>query len=207
MGLFLQSMVTRNIRLQQKVFLTDGEFESVAGEDITKVIHALHNHECARRTCEVCGGGCCKNIGCGFYSGMFEFCPIYEFRPAKCRFFFCPQILECNSLDQTIRELLDKRVKKLSDIAQPGLIEAIFADAIRGYGQKLSLTGLEVEEQARHIVEAMEEWHCGLPRMSHHVSGESLEKQVDIQPSGLDTAREHLRTLVAEYREALHGHF
>ena len=166
--------------MSQDVFLTDSEFESIAGRDIIKALRALISHEHTRRACAACHGKCCDGIGCGFYSTRFDCCPIFEYRPAKCRLFFCPQVLEHKSLDQETRELLNMQVQKLSDIVKPGSAGAIFSDAPASEGCEASLTGLEVEMEAKRVVESMER---GL---------------VDS-----DTAREQLRALAAKYRSSI----
>jgi hypothetical protein len=166
--------------LSQNVFLTNREFESIAGRDIIKALRALTSHEHTQQACDACHGKCCEDIGCGFYSTSFDCCPIFEYRPAKCRLFFCPQILEHESLDQETRDLLDTQVQKLSDIVKPGSAGAVFGDAPASDGNERSLTGLEVEIEAKTVVEAMER-----------------------ELMDLNTARDQLRALVAQYRSSI----
>ena len=166
--------------LSQKVFLTDSEFDDIAGRDIVKALQALTSDEHTQRACAACHGKCCADIGCGFYSTKFDCCPIFEYRPAKCRLFFCSQVLEHESLDGETRELLDMQVQKLSDIVKPGSAGAVFGDAPASEGCERSLTGLEVEIEAKRAVEAME---SGL-----------------VDPN---TARDQLRALVAKYHSSI----
>ena len=165
--------------LSQNVFLTDSEFESIIERDIIKALRALTSHEGTQQACAACHGKCCKDIGCGFYSAKFDCCPIFEYRPAKCRLFFCPQVLEHESLDGETRELLDKQVQRLSEIIKSGFADAVFGDASASDGNEHSLTGLEVEIEAKRVVKAME------------------RELVDS-----DTAREQLRALVAKHRSS-----
>lgn len=165
--------------LSQNVFLTDSEFESILERDIIKALRALTNREDTQQACAACHGKCCEDIGCGFYSTKFDCCPIFEYRPAKCRLFFCSQVIEHESLDGETRELLDMQVQKLSDIVKPGSAGAVFGDAPASDGNERSLTGLEVETEAKGVVEAME------------------RELVDS-----DMAREQLRALVAQYRSS-----
>ena len=165
--------------LSQNVFLTDSEFERIIERDIVKALRALTFHEVTQQACAACHGKCCEDIGCGFYSTRFDCCPIFEYRPAKCRLFFCSQVLEHESLDEETRELLDMQVQKLSEIIKSGFTDAVFGDAPSSKGCEASLTGLEVEMEAKRVVEAME--------------------------SGLvdsNTARDRLRSLVAKYRSS-----
>ena len=176
-NLFRSHLSIQESNLSQNVFLTDSEFESIAGRDIIKALRALTDHEFTQQACAACHGKCCTDIGCGFYSTRFDCCPIFEYRPAKCRLFFCPQVLEHESLDEETRELLNIQVQKLSDIVKLGSADAVFGDAPARDRNERSLTGLEVEIEAKRVVEAMER--------------ELLDS---------DTARDRLTALVVSYR-------
>lgn len=166
--------------LSQKVFLTDSEYESIIERAIIKALRALTNCEYIQQACASCHGKCCGDIGCGFYSIKFDCCPIFEYRPAKCRLFFCPEVLDHESLDEETRELLDMQVQRLSDIVKLGSAGAVFGDAPASDKTERSLTGLDVEMEAKTVVEAMER-----------------------ELMDLNTAREQLRALVAKYRSSI----
>ena len=143
--------------MNHQIFLTDDEFESSAEEDLLLAVRLLVSNERTRGACAACHGRCCKDIGCGFYSDRFDFCPIYQCRPAKCRVFFCSLILDDDSLDPTIVELLNKQVK-VSEVIKPDFIDPILGDPALIQG----VTGSTVEIEARSIVQAMERGELGL---------------------------------------------
>ena len=162
--------------MKQNMFLTDNEFEGIVGKEVIAAIEILSRF--VSQECLKCNGQCCKDIGCGFYSSKFECCPIFEYRPAKCRFYFCRDILESDSLDTTARQILDTEVKHLSEIVNSEFLHLIFCDSTIKLGQKRWLTSLELEEKAYSIVEALET--------------ENLDR---------DLAKEQLTNLVLAYRE------
>jgi len=140
--------------MNRRSFLTDSEFESIAGIEAIKIIHDLGEY--AEPVCKACGGKCCREIGCGFYSPKFEFCPIFDLRPAKCRFYHCRTVTESDDLDSETRNALNKNARRLSDIIGADLLELVFSDPPTKTGPKRWLTGLEMEEQAHNIVQAFE---------------------------------------------------
>ena len=76
-------------------FLSDQDFEEFFGSDIARVARILGQY--ADAVCPQCGGKCCRFIRCRFYSPEFGCCPIHEYRPAKCRLYFCSEITSQNA--------------------------------------------------------------------------------------------------------------
>ncbi|MDY6834310.1 MAG: hypothetical protein SVY53_05850 [Chloroflexota bacterium] len=140
--------------MNRRSFLTDSEFESIAGVEAIKLIHDLGKY--AEPICKACGGKCCREIGCGFYSPKFEFCPVFDLRPAKCRFYHCRAVTESETLDPETRNALNKNARRLSDIIEADLLELVFSDPPTKPGPKRWLTGLAIEEKAHNIVQAFE---------------------------------------------------
>lgn len=94
-----------------KIFLTDSDFESIFGEEVARIVRTIGN--ASGDKCSACGGKCCREIQCGFFSEKFSLCPIYEIRPRECRYHFCHEILNSISLNEEDRELLNKPIKDL----------------------------------------------------------------------------------------------
>jgi len=94
-----------------RIFLTDSDFEAIFGPDISGIVRALG--EFGNQKCSSCGGKCCREIGCRFYSEKFSFCPIYAIRPRECRYHFCHDILNNAPLDQNAKALINKPIKDL----------------------------------------------------------------------------------------------
>lgn len=94
-----------------KIFITDSDFESIFGEEVTRIVRNIGYASGER--CLACGGKCCREIGCGLFSEKFSLCPIYEIRPRECRYHFCHEILSSVPLDEKDRELLSKPIKDL----------------------------------------------------------------------------------------------
>lgn len=153
--------------MKQNMFLTNSEFEEIVGEKVIEAIDILSRH--VGEACASCNGQCCKNIGCGFYSSKLSRCPIFQYRPAKCRFYFCRDILESESLSLQEREVLDTCVRDVSEIIKSEFLGLIFSDPPIRLGQKRWLTSLELEEKAYSIIEALErgdlESHCAQEKL------------------------------------------
>jgi len=94
-----------------KIFLTQDEFERIAGEDLSRVIGLLS--DTGKSLCSRCKGECCVVIGCELYSEKFRVCPILEIRPRECRFHFCHRVLEEALLSPDDREVFEKPIKDL----------------------------------------------------------------------------------------------
>jgi hypothetical protein len=163
--------------MKKRIFFTDDEFKEIFTEEVIKATRALDKY--AKWICRTCGGKCCKAIWCGFYSEKFDSCPIYEYRPLKCRLYYCKEITENEDLTLEEKELLDKRVKNLSETIKSRGIEIFFESPVK-IGQKRWLTSLEMEEDAYKIVQAFEK-------------GEINQ----------ETAKDSLKSLVRRYREGL----
>jgi hypothetical protein len=101
-----------------RVFLTDSEFDAAFGAQAADATRMLSKH--AATICRDCGGECCRRISCEFYSDRFSTCPIFEYRPAKCRLYFCERILENEALSKREREILDQPARELSDALKRG---------------------------------------------------------------------------------------
>ncbi|MDI6806245.1 MAG: hypothetical protein QMD14_00305 [Candidatus Aenigmarchaeota archaeon] len=140
--------------LRKYIFLTDNEFEVLFGAEVIKATKILDKY--AEQMCKDCGGECCKRIGCGFYSAQFDSCPIYEYRPAKCRLYYCEKIIENKLLSQEKRELLYKSVKNLSEILEYSWGLEIFFEPPIKLDQKDWLSTLGIEKDIRKIVQASE---------------------------------------------------
>ncbi|MCD6567312.1 MAG: hypothetical protein J7K94_01035 [Dehalococcoidia bacterium] len=96
---------------KSRIFLTDADFAELFGPEIARITRALG--KVAEEKCPACGGKCCVDIGCGLYSEKFSCCPIYEIRPRECRYHFCWEISNAETLSQEDREVLDKPVENL----------------------------------------------------------------------------------------------
>ena len=136
-----------------KIFLTDSDFESIFGEEVTRIIRTIGY--LSGEKCSTCGGKCCREIGCGFFSEKFSFCPIYEIRPRECRYHFCHEILNNVSLDEKDRELLNKPIKDLLSNKGVGITELFplfpnFMIDVEG------LTLLGIKEKVDRVMEAFD---------------------------------------------------
>ena len=100
----------KNWRSAHYPFMTDEEFKSVFGEEIVRLVTFLD--EASAKDCQECGGACCQRIKCGMFSSKFEKCPIYHYRPPKCRLYYCGKILietEVNRIAERLTQLLEER--------------------------------------------------------------------------------------------------
>jgi hypothetical protein len=94
-----------------RIFITDAEFEELFGPQIARITRALG--EIAAEKCPACGGRCCQDIGCGLYLKKFTCCPIYDIRPRECRYHFCHEISNAETLGPEERKILDGPVENL----------------------------------------------------------------------------------------------
>jgi hypothetical protein len=137
-----------------RVFLTDSEFEAAFGAQAAEATRMLSQH--AAVVCRECGGECCRRIKCEFYSVLFGSCPIFEYRPAKCRLYFCERILENEALSERERHILNQPARELSDALKRGWGIGIFIEPPVRVGDKSWLTGLGIEVQVTEITDSLE---------------------------------------------------
>lgn len=136
-----------------KVFLTDSDFEAIFGSEIAGIVRSLG--EFGEEKCSACKGKCCREIGCGFYSEKFSFCPIYEIRPRECRYHFCHEILNNAPLDQKAKELLNKPIKDLLGSQKDKIIE-LFPLFPNFMVDSEGLTLLGIKQQVDDVLKALE---------------------------------------------------
>jgi len=140
--------------LRRHIFITDSEFEALFGAQIAKARRVLDQY--AGEICAACGGECCERTGCGFHSVRFDCCPIYEWRPAKCRLYHCERVLESELLNQQERQLLGERAMNLSRILSYSCgFEILLQPPIR-IVEKDWLVTLGLQEQVNGTVRAFE---------------------------------------------------
>jgi hypothetical protein len=142
-----------------RVFLTDSEFEAAFGAQAAEATRMLSQH--AAVVCRECGGECCRRIKCEFYSVLFGSCPIFEYRPAKCRLYFCERILENEALSERERHILNQPARELSDALKRGWGIGIFIEPPVRVGDKSWLTGLGIEVQVTEITDSLETGRLG----------------------------------------------
>ena len=126
--------------------MTDKEFETIFGEDIAGAARILDQY--ANRVCQTCGGECCRRIGCEFYSPRFKACPIYEFRPAKCRLYYCSKIASEGEDPETAGEL--------TEVIRDSLTQALFLDAPAIILVYDWIRDMGIEEEVRQTIQALE---------------------------------------------------
>jgi hypothetical protein len=136
------------------VFLTDAEYEAAFGPQAAEATRMLSQH--ATTVCRDCGGECCRRIKCEFHSDRFSTCPIFEYRPAKCRLYFCEKILENEALSERERHILNQPARELSDALKRGWGIGIFIEPPVRVGDKSWLTGLGIEVQVTEIIDSLE---------------------------------------------------
>ena len=137
-----------------KIFYTDAEFEAVFGPQAAEAARMLSKH--AATVCRDCGGECCRRIKCEFYSDRFSTCPIFEYRPAKCRLYFCERILENETLSKREREILDQPARELSDALKRGWGTGIFIEPPVKVGDKSWLTSLGIDAEVAEVIGSLE---------------------------------------------------
>ncbi len=138
---------------QASVFLTDAEFEAVFGTQAAEATRMLSKH--AATVCRDCGGECCRRIKCEFYSDRFSVCPIFEFRPAKCRLYFCERILENEALSDIERDILNQPAMELSEALKRGWGIGIFIEPPVKVGDKSWLTSIGIEAEVNEIIDSL----------------------------------------------------
>jgi len=136
-----------------KIFLTESDFEAIFGGEITGVVRTLG--EFGSNRCLSCGGRCCREIGCAFYSEKFSFCPIYEIRPRECRYHFCHEILNNAPLGQEARELLNRPIKDLMG-SEKGKLAELFPAFPHFMVDSNGLTLLGIKEKVDSTMNAFE---------------------------------------------------
>jgi len=142
-----------------RVFLTDSEFDAAFGAQASEATRMLSRH--ATTVCRECGGECCRRIKCEFYSEQFGSCPIFEYRPAKCRLYFCERILENEALSERERMVINQPARELSDALKRGWGIGIFIDPPVRVGDESWLTGLGIEAQVTEIVRSLDNGGIG----------------------------------------------
>jgi len=137
-----------------QVFYADAEFEAAFGKQATAAVRMLSKY--AEGICRDCGGECCRRIKCEFYCDRFPTCPIFEYRPAKCRLYFCERILENEALSKEEREILNKPAVELSEALRRGWGLGIFIEPPLRVGEKSWLTGLGIDTEVAAAIDLLE---------------------------------------------------
>ncbi len=137
-----------------KIFYTDSEFEAAFGAQAAEATCMLTKY--AATVCRDCGGECCRRIKCEFYSNRFSTCPIFEYRPAKCRLYFCERILENKALTERERDMLNKPAVELSEALRRGWGIGIFIEPPVRVGDKSWLTSLGIEAGVAKVIRSLE---------------------------------------------------
>ena len=137
-----------------KVFLSDSEFEDAFGAQAAEAVEMLSKY--AEGICRECGGDCCRRIKCEFYSDRFPTCPIFEYRPAKCRLYFCEKVLENEALSEMERQMLSQPAVELSETLKKGWGLGIFIEPPVRVGDKSWLTGLGIDTEVAAAVDLLE---------------------------------------------------
>ena len=135
---------------ETRVFFTDAEFAAAFGAQAAAAVRMLGKH--AEGICRECGGECCRRIKCEFYSQRFGSCPIFEYRPAKCRLYFCERILENEALSKEEREILNKPAVELSEALRRGWGLGIFIEPPVRVVDRSWLTGLGIDTEVDAVV-------------------------------------------------------
>jgi hypothetical protein len=137
----------------KRAFLTDEEFEVLFGAQIAEATRMLGRH--AAGICQSCAGECCRRIECEFYSDRFDNCPIHEYRPVKCRFYYCEKILENELLSDEARWLINRPARELSDRLRDDQGLHIFIEPPVRIGGQSWLTEFGMEAEVAGIVGAV----------------------------------------------------
>ncbi|MBN2099022.1 MAG: hypothetical protein JW753_05435 [Dehalococcoidia bacterium] len=133
-----------------QVFYTDAEFEAAFGAQAAAAVRMLSKY--AEGVCRECGGECCRRIQCEFYSDLFPACPIFDYRPAKCRLYFCERILENKALSESEREILNQPAVELSQALRRGWGLGIFIEPPVKVGDKTWLTELGIDTEVDAVI-------------------------------------------------------
>ena len=144
----------------------DKEFHNTFGEEIAGATQILDHY--ASQVCPTCGGECCHRIGCGFYSPRFKKCPIYEYRPPKCRLYYCSKITQEGENSEI--------AKNLTKVIQDRFTGALFFDAPASLVIYDWVREMSIEEEVRKIIQAFENESMGCveaqERLQNLVCGE-----------------------------------
>lgn len=134
-----------------KIFLSDSDFRSIFGVDVARIVRTIGDFSGDK--CSTCRGSCCREIGCGFFSEKFSFCPIYDIRPRECRYHFCHEILNSVPLDEKDRELLNKPIKDLLN-HEGGKVTELFPLFPNFMIDVEGLTSLGIKNEVDNIMES-----------------------------------------------------
>ncbi|MDM8000569.1 MAG: hypothetical protein QUS33_11390 [Dehalococcoidia bacterium] len=137
-----------------RVFYNDAEFEAAFGAEASQAVNMLSRY--AEGICRDCGGECCRRIRCEFYSRHFGTCPIFEYRPAKCRLYFCEKVLENEALSATEREMLSRPAVELSERLRKGWGLGVFIEPPVRIGEKSWLAGLGIDTEVAASIDLLE---------------------------------------------------
>jgi hypothetical protein len=97
--------------LNNKIFLTDADFEELFGPTIARLVKIMN--EAAVGVCPPCNGWCCQNIHCLFYSKHFSTCPIFDRRPRECRYHFCYEVFTAAPLTKEEKDMMQQPIQEL----------------------------------------------------------------------------------------------
>jgi hypothetical protein len=142
-----------SLNTAKRAFPTDSEFESLFGAQIAEATRMLAGHAAA--ICQSCAGECCRRIECEFYSDRFNSCPIHEYRPVKCRFYYCEKILENELLSDEARWLLNRPARELSDRLRDDQGLHIFIEPPVRIAGRSWLARFGIEAEVAGIMEAV----------------------------------------------------
>jgi len=126
--------------------MTDEEFSSLFGKEIAGAARTLDQY--ANQVCQTCGGECCHRIGCEFYSPKFKTCPIQEYRPAKCRLYYCSKVAHEGDASETVRKLIE--------VIKDRFAHALFFDAPAIILIHDWIRELGIEEEVHRTIQAFE---------------------------------------------------
>jgi len=93
-------------RFGQLLLVSDDEVAELYGEEVAAALTKLECIDKEKQICSSCGGYCCWNLACDLYAAGFHQCPVIDFRPLMCRFYFC----------DSFHTLENKLVTDLTDI-------------------------------------------------------------------------------------------
>lgn len=142
-----------SLNTAKRAFPRDSEFEALFGFQIAEATRMLGRY--AAGVCQACAGECCRRIECEFYSNRFDNCPIHEYRPVKCRFYYCEKILENELLSDEARWLLNRPARELSERLRDDQGLHIFIEPPVRIGGRSWLTQFGIEAEVAGIVEAV----------------------------------------------------
>lgn len=114
----IASFVEHVEHLTRLPFFTAQEIQKVYGDEVAAALSELECISHEEQICQQCEANCCKEHDCELYAPHFSQCPIYDFRPAICRFHFCDKFQ--NSSRPIIKELSEIFLYTLSTAAANG---------------------------------------------------------------------------------------